>query len=103
MTQTDQHSPSLIQSSHLVEEQALNLILSCQWHIEDAEQLAHQVVALIDDARIVELIPGADRFSARLACPHGYFCLNFEEYSESCWLEAEDDASRQRLATLLSR
>lgn len=65
---------------------------------EDFECLTQLVLAQLAQVTILEKIPGADRhnvrFRAQVAQEYGYFIVNFEVYSQSCWLEAESDGEQ---------
>jgi hypothetical protein len=49
---------------------------------------------------IQDKIIGADRENIRFSWKDCYFVLNFDYYSQSCWIEGQDSASTQELATL---
>ena len=63
------------------------------WHQEDIHTLASTLIKHLEGAEITENIIGADRINVRFCFKHGYFVLNFESYSQSCWIEAEDKSS----------
>jgi hypothetical protein len=50
--------------------------------------------------KTLEIIMGADRAYQRFEYQSDFFTLQFECNSQSCWIEAEDETSRQALPQL---
>ena len=97
-------SPSLAMSAVLQHDDHLDIRFDSEFDEEDFITLSQLVLAKFDSARILENIPGADRhnvrFSLQLAGQNSYFVLNFEVYSQSCWLAAESDSELSALSEL---
>ena len=95
---------SLLISAVLLRDDHLDIRFNGDFDEEDFIPLSHVVLARFDSARILENIPGADRhnvrFSLQLAGQNSYFVLNFEVYSQSCWLAAESDSELSALSEL---
>jgi hypothetical protein len=71
------------------------------WFQEDINQLYQDVFSLLDDIEIKEVISGADRENIRFSWQINYdFILNFDCYSQSCWLEAENELSQTKISML---
>ena len=71
------------------------------WYQEDITRLSEQVFISLPQVNIVETISGADRENIRLSWQGIYhFSLNFDYYSQSCWLEGEDETSNEKLENL---
>jgi hypothetical protein len=69
----------------------INLVIhfSSSWQQEDIPCLVKAIMRQLIDITVVEKIQGADRETVRLLYQKQYFSLNFELYSESCWLSVE--------------
>ncbi|REL28615.1 DUF3630 family protein [Thalassotalea euphylliae] len=89
-------SSSLAISAVWQRDDHLDIRFDGEFDEEDFTPLTQRVLDRLDNARVLENIPGADRhnvrFSLQLAGQNGYFVLNFEVYSQSCWLAAESDS-----------
>jgi len=73
------------------------------WYQEDIGSLSAKVLAYLSQVRILETIQGADRENIRFTWQMKYyFSLNFDCYSQSCWLEGEDDVSKEQLKQLMT-
>jgi len=71
------------------------------WFQEDINKLYQDVFSLLDDIEIKEVISGADRENIRFSWQINYnFILNFDCYSQSCWLEAENELSQAKISML---
>ncbi len=70
------------------------------WFQEDIALLAELVFAPLVTVNIQERILGADRENIRFIWQEHYFILNFDCYSQSCWLEGQDNKSSQYLEIL---
>jgi len=73
------------------------------WYQEDIGSLSVKVLAYLSQVRILETIQGADRENIRFTWQMKYyFSLNFDCYSQSCWLEGEDEESNKQLKHLIT-
>ena len=89
-------------TSFQLERGHVSFTFSCFWYQEDITWLSKQVFSLLPQVNIVETISGADRENIRLSWQGIYhFCLNFDYYSQSCWLEGEDEVSSEKLEILI--
>jgi len=96
-----QHIENLVLSSaEVIEESSILIFFNSEWQQDNIHQLAKLVFAQLPGAMEIERVQGADRESIRIQWQQGFFVLNFECYSQSCWLEAEDEASRENLGLL---
>lgn len=76
---------------------------ACFWYQDDIESLAGKILTNSPHVRIVESIQGADRENIRFVWHEKYyFTLNFDCYSQSCWVEGEDEISNQQLKDLMT-
>ncbi|KGJ98049.1 DUF3630 family protein [Thalassotalea sp. ND16A] len=73
------------------------------WHQDDIRDLATNVFSLLPEHRIIEHIVGADREYYRFKFLSEYLILHFESYSNSCWLEAEDQLENPALAIIATQ
>ena len=72
------------------------------WYQEDIEDLLSVIVTLSNDFEIVEKLIGADRESMRVTWQQQFhFTLHFDFYSQSCWIDGEDNHSCKNLPALL--
>ncbi len=78
----------------------LNVIFQQQWYQENIETLIDILFSPIMPVTIQEKIIGADRENIRFSWAGHHFVLNFEIYSQSCWIEGQDGQSTELLATL---
>lgn len=78
----------------------LNVTFKHQWYQENIEALIALLFLPIIPVAIQEKIIGADRENIRFSWDDCYFVLNFDYYSQSCWIEGQDSASTEQLATL---
>jgi hypothetical protein len=68
------------------------------WYQDDIECLSSKVIEVLPNIRVIEMIKGADRENIRLVWQEQYYySLSFDCYSQSCWLEGEDEASNEQL------
>ena len=73
------------------------------WYQEDIKCFYDRLFSLLDDITIKEIISGADRENIRfLWQQRDDFILNFDCYSQSCWLEAENEFSQQQIPALFN-
>ncbi|KGJ92734.1 DUF3630 family protein [Colwellia psychrerythraea] len=78
----------------------LNVIFQQHWYQENIETLIDILFSSIMPVTIQEKIIGADRENIRFSWAGHHFVLNFEIYSQSCWIEGQDGQSTELLATL---
>ena len=71
------------------------------WDQDDIVKLKSIILAG-RDVRQVEHILGADRENFRLEWQQHIFCLNFDCYTQSCWIEAEQEIAQNLLPALLT-
>ncbi len=70
------------------------------WYQEDIKSLQQVIFLSLDNVRIQEKISGADRENIRFVWQEQhYFILNFDCYSQSCWLEGQDEQSSDYLSS----
>lgn len=70
------------------------------WFQDDIELLISLVFKPLLAVNIQEKIVGADRENIRFTWQEHFFILNFDCYSQSCWLEGQDNKSTDYLALL---
>jgi len=89
----------------LIEHIGNNLVVHFNdaWYQEDIDTLYVLIVASLTDFNSKEKILGADRESIRFTWRRDYqFLLNFDCYSQSCWIEGIDEQSISQIRILLS-
>lgn len=70
------------------------------WSQEDILSLQQLVLLPLIEVSIQEKNMGADRESIRFYWNESNFVLNFDCYSQSCWIEAHDNSSLLALSAL---
>jgi hypothetical protein len=78
----------------------LNITFTFSWYQEDIYDLIKLIFKPIMPLNIQESILGADRENIRFKWHQYYFVVNFECYSQSCWIEGQDEQSKAYLLTL---
>jgi len=79
----------IITAAKTVNSNSLQLLFNLDWYQEDTLNLSEIVFDKLEDCQILEKISGADKEYVRFIW-HGHaFIINFECYSESCWIEHE--------------
>lgn len=78
----------------------LNVKFKNDWYQENIKELIELLFLPLHCVVIKEKIIGADRENIRFNWAGYYFVLNFEYYSQSCWIEGQDSKSREELMTL---
>ncbi|WP_070795854.1 DUF3630 family protein [Thalassotalea crassostreae] len=81
-------------------ESMLLITFTPYWDQDDIEKLAQTILSKIADHQLLETVIGADRQYYRLRLNEDYLVLHFESYSNSCWLEAEDQLPVTCLTTI---
>ena len=80
----------------------LNVIFNNSWYQDDIGLLVELLFIPITNVTMQEVIIGADRENHRFIWHESYFVLNFDCYSQSCWIEGQDQASKAQLANFHS-
>lgn len=78
----------------------LNVKYTIDWYQENINELIALLFLPANLITIQEKIIGADRENIRFTWDNYYFVLNFDYYSQSCWIEGQDSASTQQLTTI---
>lgn len=78
----------------------LSVYFENDWYQENIEALIALLLLPIMPVIIQEKIIGADRENIRFSWQDHYFVLNFDCYSQSCWLEGQGSNSTAYLADL---
>ena len=78
----------------------LSIYFENEWYQENIEALITLLLSPIMPVTIQEKIIGADRENIRFSWQNYYFVLNFDCYSQSCWLEGQGSKSTEYLAHL---
>lgn len=79
--------------------QHINIVFQQDFDYDDVDTLAECVMSKFTDYKVIEVIPGADRMNYRIYWANNNFVLNFEVYSQSCWLEVESGIAPEALTT----
>jgi len=82
------------------QEDHLNVKFKKEWYQDNISQLIDLLFLPIKPVIIQEKIIGADRENIRFSWNDCYFVLNFEYYSQSCWIEGQDSVNAQPLIDL---
>ncbi len=86
---TKQHTINLISTI----DNQITITFNTEWFQEDIDIISQMILSKLPDKQLKEKIIGADRENLRFTCQAGEFILNFDYYSQSCWLSAHDEAS----------
>lgn len=78
-----------ILSIDLVNQNSLQITFTEAWYQEDIPQLTSCILNYLSELHVIEKTSGADREYTRFEWQQDYFIINFECYSESCWIENE--------------
>ncbi|WP_138140218.1 DUF3630 family protein [Colwellia psychrerythraea] len=78
----------------------LNVTFKNDWCQENIATLIDLLFLPIMPVTMQEKIIGADRENIRFRWDNNNFVLNFDYYSQSCWIEGQDSPSTEQLATL---
>lgn len=90
-----------IQSIKLIDEQII-ILFENTWFQEDIIALRQALFDQIPNHYIKEIIDGADREAIRFLWFKSAFILNFDYYSQSCWISAQDDISTSNISPLFN-
>jgi len=78
----------------------LSITFKNEWYQEDITSLSELILLPTTPVVIQEKNIGADREDIRFSWSKNYFVLNFDYYSQSCWIEGQDNASTECLSAL---
>lgn len=70
------------------------------WFFEDIKTMTEYLFSLIDDIKTTEVMTGADRKSVRFMWRKAHCIIHFECYSQSCWIEAQENNNECLLLNL---
>jgi len=95
---------TLLKNSALLtcHEDHLNINFKEEWYQEEISALIELIISPIMPIVIQEKSMGADRENIRFCWDAHYFVLNFDYYSQSSWIEGQDQASTDYLTILHS-
>ena len=77
--------------SAMTTDNIIDVRFSESWYQEDIAALSTLIFSLLPDVIVIEKQLGADRETYRLNIENNYVVLNFDYYSQSCWLEPESE------------
>lgn len=89
-----------INKCQLTDDALVLINFNTDWQQDDISDLAKIIFTLLPEHRVIEHIIGADREYYRFNYDNEYLVLHFESYSNSCWLEAEDQLENPALAII---
>ncbi len=93
---TKQHTINLIST---IDDQ-IAITFNGPWFQEDIDIISQMILSKFPNTQLKEKILGADRENLRFTCQAGEFILNFDYYSQSCWINAHDEVSTKIVALL---
>jgi len=79
-----------IKSINFIDKQ-ITIFFEQDWFQEDIGELSQSILKRIPDNEIKESTYGADREDIRFQWQHAAFMLNFDYYSQSCWISAHSE------------
>lgn len=82
---------------HLIDNELITLSYEEPWHQEDIQLLINLLLPALGINEAKETIEGADRVNARIEFQQAILVINFEVYSQSCWIEAEQNQYQTQL------
>lgn len=88
-----------IQSINLTDDNII-ILFEKNWFQEDILVLSQSILKRIQNSHEKEVIKGADRENIRLLWLNSDFILNFDYYSQSCWLNAQDEIGTSKIQRL---
>ncbi len=88
-----------VQSINFADEQ-IAILFDQNWFQEDIIMLRQLLLSKIPDHQVKEVILGADRENIRFLWVSAEFVLNFDFYSQSCWICAQDEISTPKIQSL---
>ncbi len=84
----------------LIINQQISVIFEQSWFQEDIETLSQLILVKLPKHIIKEVTFGADRENIRFQWQHAEFMMNFDYYSQSCWINAQDENSLTNIEPL---
>lgn len=78
-----------IKTAEIVSYNSLQVIFVEDWYQENIVNLTEKLFQKLDHCQITERVSGADKEYVRFNWNNGAFIVNFECYSQSCWIENE--------------
>ncbi len=84
----------------LLDNSTITIRFNKPWDYEQIPELIKIIMAATDNVHVIEKTSGADRQYLRFEwCKHIYL-LHFESYSQSSWIEAENELGRALISEL---
>ena len=80
----------------------IDILFNENWYQEDIHFLKNLLLAKVTNHQLKESIVGADRESIRFQWLDAEFIINFDYYSQSCWLSPNDDASQNKIHSMFN-
>lgn len=74
-----------------------------EWFQDDIQLLSQSILSKVIEHQLKEQILGADRENIRFTWQSYEFLLNFEYYSQSCWIDAHDPESQTNILALFKQ
>lgn len=91
-----------IKSTQRVAENALSIEFDLPWMMDNLSPFIDHVLNACGITVVNEVILGADLHCVRFTYKEDVFLLQFEEYSQSSWIESETPGGEAHLMTLES-
>lgn len=91
-----------IKSTQRVADNALSIEFDSPWMMDDLSPFIDHVINVCGITTVNEVILGADLHCVRFTYEEDVFLLQFEEYSQSSWIETETPEGEVHLMTLES-
>ncbi|NQY87236.1 MAG: DUF3630 domain-containing protein [Colwellia sp.] len=85
-------SPIAIQSINLVNNQ-ITVLFEQHWFQEDITKLRQLLLSNVSSLCIKDIVIGADLENVRFQWLDTEFIINFDYYSQSCWIDTQDPLS----------
>lgn len=90
-----------IQSINFFNDQ-ITILFEQNWFQEDIVSLRRLLLDKVPDHILKEITLGADRENVRFQWLNTDFILNFDFYSQSCWISAHDEVSITKIQPLFN-
>lgn len=81
-------------------ENNITITFTDEWFQEDINALSLLILSKIANHTLTEKVIGADREHWRFSWQTSEFILNFDYYSQSCWISANDIVSQMSVLAL---
>lgn len=91
-----QHTINLISTI----DNQITITFNTEWFQEDIDIISQTILSKLPHHELKERTLGADRENLRFTWQTSEFLLNFDYYSQSCWISANDEASQMTISTL---